>query len=399
MDNTQSRHALVGKPRHELSDIFRIVRPWLKALPKDETKVVSDIVNCRTSVLGGHRLECNSCGHEEFSYNSCRNRHCPKCQFLAQARWVEARKKELLPVEYFHLVFTLPHELNPIVWANKKLAFDILFRAMSETLKEVGERRLKARVGFTAVLHTWSQTLNNHAHIHAIVPGGGLSLDGNKWIAAKRGYFLPGKVLSKVFRGKYLSYLEAAYPKLKFIGPASGFASARSFKGLLVEAARKDWVVYAKAPFAGPAQVLEYLGNYTHRIAISNYRIESINDGVVAFHYKDRSDENKTKLMRLSAQEFARRFLNHILPPKFVRIRHFGLLGSRLKQQNIDSARKCLGVRSKIEVVKNEDYKQLLLRLVGHDVTKCPCCKAGRMIEVATLLPLPALFQARRDTS
>jgi hypothetical protein len=399
VEDTQLKDALAGRPRHELSDIFRIVRPWLKALSKDEAKVVSDILNCRTSVLGGHRLECDSCEHEEFSYNSCRNRHCPKCQFLAQARWVDARNNELLPVEYFHMVFTLPHELNPVVWANKKLAFDILFRAMSETIKEVGERRLKARVGFTAVLHTWSQTLNNHAHIHAIVPGGGLSLDGNKWISAKRGFFLPRKVLSRVFRGKYLSYLEQAYPNLKFQGAATSFASRRSFKGLLVEAARKDWVVYAKAPFAGPKQVLEYLGNYTHRIAISNYRIESVNDGCVTFRYKDRADENKTKLMRLPAQEFARRFLNHVLPAKFVRIRHFGFLGSRFKQQNIDTARKCLGAKLHVEVVKDEDYKQLLLRLVGHDVTKCPCCKAGRMVEVATLLPHPELLKTRRDTS
>lgn len=363
---------------------------------KTEAKVVSDIMNCRTSVLGGHRLKCDSCDHEEYSYNSCRNRHCPKCQFLAQAKWVDARKAELLPTEYFHMVFTVPHELNPVIFANKKIGFDILFKAMSETLKEVAERRLKARIGFTAVLHTWSQTLNEHAHIHAIVPGGGLSLDGQKWISARRGYFLPIKVLSKVFRGKYLSFLEEAYPKLKF--DTSHFIDASHFKTILKAASCKEWVVYAKAPFLGPAQVLEYLGNYTHRIAISNYRIESIDGGKVTFRYKDRTDANKAKMLSLPVREFVRRFLSHVLPNKFVRIRHFGFLGSRLKQQNIQKARDCLNVKSKIEVIKDGDYKQLLLRLIGIDVTACACCKRGRMIEVAVIVPHPNLTR-KRDTS
>lgn len=394
MDTTQSSEPLAEKPRHELSDILRKFQPWLKSLDKTKSKVVSDILNCRTSVLGGHRLQCDTCKHEEYSYNSCRNRHCPKCQFLAQAKWVEARKAELLPVEYFHVVFTVPHELNPIIWANKKICFDILFRAMSETLKEVAERRLKAKVGFTAVLHTWSQTLNEHAHIHAIVPGGGLSLDGNKWIKSKSGYFLPLKVLSKVFRGKYLSMLEASQDKLNL-------EDTHRFKGQLVEASRKNWVVYAKAPFAGPAQVLEYLGNYTHRIAISNYRIESVDESHVTFRYKDRSDGNKSKLMRLPANEFIRRFLNHVLPEKFVRIRHFGFLGSRQKKKNIATARDCLNVESRVETIPSgEDYKQLLQRLVGVDVSKCPCCKLGKLIEVATIDPHPGLRRKpRRDTS
>ena len=386
-----------ARPKLELSDIFRIAKPWLKPLPTNESKVVSDVLNCRTSVLGGHRLKCDACDHEEYSYNSCRNRHCPKCQFLAQAKWVEARKAELLPVEYFHVVFTVPHELNPIIWANKKISFDILFKSMSETLKEVAERRLRAKVGFSAVVHTWSQTLNEHAHIHAIVPGGGLSLDGNKWIKAKRGYFLPTQVLSKVFRGKYLSYLEAAYGKLKF-DSATCDLSGSQFKKALVAASRKKWVVYAKAPFAGPAQVLEYLGNYTHRIAISNYRIEALEDGFVTFRYKDRTDGNKSKLMRLSIQEFTRRFLSHVLPCKFVRIRHFGFLGSRQKHKNIEMARECLGVKERVEVIVGEDYKQLLKRLVGVDVSLCPCCKQGHMIEVSEILP-HANLRARRDTS
>ena len=298
------------------------------------------------------------------------------------------------------MVFTVPHELNEIIWTNKKIGFDILFRAMSETLKEVAERRLKAKVGFTAVLHTWSQTLHSHAHIHAIVPGGGLSLDGKSWISAPSGYFLPIKVLSKVFRGKYLSYLEAAYGDLKVAdSDHAGAKGVDQFKKILIEASKKEWVVYAKAPFAGPKQVLEYLGNYTHRIAISNYRIQDIEDGHVTFKYKDRKAGNETKLMRLPAQEFTRRFLSHVLPNKFVRIRHFGFLGSRNKQKNIAVARRCLGVRNDNPgALKTEDYKQLLKRLVGVDVSRCPCCKTGSMIEVERILPHRNL-RLRRDTS
>jgi hypothetical protein len=398
VETTLTPEASAARPRLELSDIFRKARPWLKPLGKNESKVVADVINCRTSALGGHRLKCDACDFEEFSYNSCRNRHCPKCQFLAQAKWVEARNAELLPVEYFHMVFTVPHELNPIIWANKKIGFDILFRAMSETLKEVAERRLRAKIGFTAVLHTWSQTLNEHAHVHAIVPGGGLSLDGGKWIKAPRGYFLPIKVLSKVFRGKYLSYLEAAYSKLKFDAKILNLSNAALFKKVLVKAASKEWVVYAKAPFAGPERVLEYLGNYTHRIAISNYRIEAIEDGYVTFRYKDRKDGNQPKLLRISIQEFTRRFLSHVLPEKFVRIRHFGFLGSRQKERNIAAARLCLGITERVEVIKGEDYKQLLKRLVGVDVTSCPCCKQGQLIQVAEILPHWKL-EIKRDTS
>lgn len=399
METTKLTEASAARPKLELSDIFRQFRPWLKPLPKTEAKVVADIINCRTSVLGGHRLKCDSCAHEEFSYNSCRNRHCPKCQYLAQVKWVEARKAELLPTEYFHVVFTVPHELNRIIWANKKIGYDILFQAMSETLKEVGERRLKAKIGFTAVLHTWSQTLNEHAHIHAIVPGGGLSLDGTKWISAKRGYFLPLKILSTVFRGKYLELLERAYTRLKF-DEIPDLANPAHFKDALIAASRKTWVVYAKAPFAGPARVLEYLGNYTHRIAISNYRIESMDGTHVSFRYKDRTDGNAEKLMRLPIGEFTRRYLSHVLPNKFVRIRHFGFLGSRTKVKNIEIARACLKVKSRVEIVKDEDYKQLLKRLIGVDVTVCPCCKVGKLIEVATLLPHPNLLaKSKGNTS
>lgn len=400
MESTHnSEEAKVTRPQLELSDIFRQFKPWLKPLSKNESKVVADVMNCRTSVLGGHHLKCGDCDYEKFSYNSCRNRHCPKCQFLTQSKWVEARKAELLPVEYFHMVFTVPHELNQIIWPNKKICFDILFKAMSETIKEVGETRLKAKLGFTAVLHTWSQTLNKHAHIHAIVPGGGLSFDGKKWIKAKSGYFLPIKILSKVFRGKYLSMLEKEFLKLKFESTIPELSKEAEFRNILKQASCKEWVVYAKAPFAGPERVLEYLGNYTHRIAISNYRIEAIEDGCVIFRYKDRSDGNKSKLMRLPAHEFIHRFLSHVLPQKFVRIRHFGFLGSRQKQKNIEIARNCLGSPRNVEVVKDEDYIKLFQRLVGVDVTKCPCCKTGILTEVTEVLPHRNLRRRRKDTS
>jgi hypothetical protein len=399
VDEVKTEEALVGRPKLEVSDIFRHFRPYLKPLGKTEAKAVCDILNCRTSVLGGHRLKCDKCEHEEFAYNSCRNRHCPKCQFLAQVKWVEARKLELLPVGYFHVVFTVPHELNPIIWANKKIAYDILFRAMSETLKEVSERRLKARIGFTAVLHTWSQTLNEHAHIHAIVPGGGIALNGEKWISAPERYLLPCKVLSKVFRGKYLDYLEKSFGKLKFTDDVSDLGSPSTFKSLLVKAARQDWVIYAKRPFAGPEQVLEYLGNYTHRIAISNYRIEKITRTHVTFRYKDRADNNRSKITTVTGQEFCRRFLAHVLPTKFVRIRHLGFLGSRQKSKNIEMARRLLGVPTTIETIKHEDFKQLLLRVAGHDIDQCPCCPHGKLKTIETLLPWLVRRQPKRDTS
>jgi hypothetical protein len=262
----------------------------------------------------------------------------------------------------------------------------------------VAEKRLGAQVGFTAVLHTWSQTLNEHAHIHAIVPGGGLSPDGKKWIQARQNYLLPCKVLGLVFRAKYLDHLEQAYGRLSFPDDIAYLASPSQFKGLLVAAAKKDWVVYAKEPFAGPAQVLEYLGNYTHRIAISNYRIESIDPTHVTFRYKDRADGNKTKLMKLPGQEFIRRFLSHVLPDKFVRIRHFGFLGSRQKKKNIETARRLLQSAA-ITVVKEEDYKALLKRVVGVDIDACPKCAKGKLTIVQTIFAHPCLRPFRSDTS
>lgn len=386
-----------SQPVHEVSDIFRRFGHLLKPLEVGQAKVVSDIVKCRTQELGGHRLSCDDCDFEEYSYNSCRNRHCPKCQFLAQKRWIEARAAELLPVQYFHCVFSIPHVLNPLIWINKKITYDILFKSMSETLKEVAEKRLKAHIGFTAVLHTWGQTLTDHAHIHAIVPGGGINFDGSKWISAKQNYFLPGKILAKVFQGKFLNYFEQAYPKLNLVGRGAKYKNKQAFKSLLIEAAKTDWVVFAKAPFAGPKQVIEYLGNYTHRIAISNHRIKAIEQNQVTFSYKDRSDNNKPKLMTLDAAEFMRRFLLHVLPRKFVRMRHFGLLGSRDKQKKIDLARELLKA-GKIEKIKDENWQAFLLRVTGHDVTLCPVCKKGHLQIIETILPLKT-WNRKKDSS
>lgn len=391
---------LAGQPALEVSDIFRRFGHLLEPLASSQAKVIWDLKNCRTEVLGGHKLCCGDCGHVEFSYNSCRNRHCPKCQFLAKLKWIAARLKELLPVQYFHCVFTLPHVLNPLLWCNKRLAFQILFRATSETLKEVGARRLKAELGFTSVLHTWGQTLTDHAHIHAIVPGGGVSLDGKRWVSTPQDYLLPLKVMAKVFRGKFLDYLEQSYPKLIFPGNCAKYKNPKVFKSLLIQAAKKNWIVYAKAPFLGPKQVIEYLGNYTHRIAISNRRILSLGEDHVTFRYQDRSQNNKPKTMTLKPKEFMRRFLLHTLPTKFVRIRHYGLLGSRDKQRKLNHARKLLGARQ-IEKIQIKVWQDLLPQITTRSTRACPKCKTGALIEVAVLLPHPALrgLGLRKNTS
>lgn len=356
-------------------------------MPRSWSKVVNDLVACRTSVLGGHKLVCDSCDMEEYAYNSCRNRHCPKCQFLAKERWIEARKDELLPVQYFHVVFTIPHEFVPLIFChdnNKQIGFDILFRAMSETLKEVAKTRLKADIGFTAVLHTWTQTLLKHPHIHAIVPGGGLSFDGQKWIKSRPDFFLPLRVLKEVFRGKFLQYFEEAYPDLSFPESVAPFQSPRAFKSLFLQAARKKWVIYAKAPFAGPEQVISYLGQYTHRIAISNHRIEKVENDQVTFRYRDSKNGNQTARLTLSAYDFMKRFLSHVLPPGYRRIRHFGFLASRSKTNDLEKCRQALNAGT-IEAVKDETWQELMRRLTGNDVTKCPRCKSGCLQRIVVI--------------
>ena len=374
--------------------MFRRHQDELGHLSRVPARVVKDIITCRTAALGGHILRCDHCRRTEISYNSCRNRHCPKCQSLARAKWLEDRKADLLPVQYFHLVFTIPHVLNPLVLRNKRVVYNILFRAVSETLREVAAnpKRLGAEVGFTTILHTWSQTLLDHPHLHCVVPGGGISPDGTRWIHCPDGFFLPVRVLSDVFRGKFLDYLGRAYrqEQLEFPGMIEHLVEPEKFKQLLHKAANSGWVVYSKKPFSGPEQVFEYLGWYTHRVAISNRRLVSMQDGRVSFRWRDYAGGNVLKTMSLEASEFMRRFLLHVLPRGFVRIRHYGLLSNRSHKTKIPLCRMLLGKpcsdgeKVRLEI---ETWQELMLRLTGVDVTICPHCSQGHMIKWKRLLP------------
>jgi len=324
----------------ELADIVRAHADQLDGLSPEQRRVLQAITHCRTAALGGHRRQCEACGHEELSYNSCRNRHCPKCQGLDEARWIEAQQRDLLPVQYFHLVFTVPTELHPLFLAAPPVAYRLLFTAAAKTLQAVARRRLGATIGFTAVLHTWTQQLLYHPHIHCIVPGGGLDVDDTRWIPAPRDFFLPVRVLARVFRGKLLSLLEKAVNRGKIrAGPDEDFHRQ------LKQAARKKWVVYSKAPFAGAEQVLAYLGRYAYRIALSNDRLVALQDGLVTFRWKDRAHGNVPRLATLDAPTFLRRFLLHLVPRRFVRIRHYGFLANSVRLQTLPRVRQCLARR------------------------------------------------------
>src|SRR5579859_3339416 len=306
-------------------------RSWLTW---QHLKVLQAIERCRTAALGGHRDQCSSCGHSAISYNSCRNRHCPKCQGNARHRWLEARNQELLPTPYVHVVFTLPRELAPLALQNKKVIYNLLFQTSAETLLEVSRdpKHLGAEIGFFSVLHTWNQKLQHHPHVHCVVPAGGLSLDHTHWIRTRHEKFLlPEKVLGEVFRGKFVEALQQAHAsgQLQFHGVLRGLAQPRLFRSLIRQLFARRWVVYCKRPFAGPEQVLRYLGAYTHRVAISNHRLISLEDGQVTFRWRDRAHKNKKRLLTLPVEEFLRRFLLHLLPRGFMRIRHFGFLAGR----------------------------------------------------------------------
>ena len=380
------RVAREGHP--ELADIFRTHGTQLDGLSAQQRRVVAAILSCRTAALGGHVRECDrGCGYQEISYNSCRDRHCPKCQGLERVRWQEARANDLLPVPYFHVVFTIPSCLHEIFLANSRVAYNLLFTTAAETMKEVAAnpKNLGAEIGMTAVLHTWTQCLLYHPHLHLIVPGGGLDPSRCRWIPTQENFFLSVHILSTVFRGKLLAALEKAV--------ASGTIKARLGSGvrvtsLLRRAARPSWVVYAKPPFAGPEQVLTYLGRYTHRIAISNERIVSMEGDQVTFHYRDRANGNCRKAMTLPAVAFLRRFLLHVLPPRFVRIRHYGFLANSVRQQRIALCRRLLGVCAEPEPpAPSESWEEILLRLTGEDVTCCPRCQTGHLRKVRELKP------------
>jgi hypothetical protein len=328
----------MARPPLEVADLIRAAgtsfykcsRKWFTWL---HLKVLSAIVFCRTSTLGGHIDECSGCGHRAISFNSCRNRHCPKCQSNARDRWLAARRRELLPVPYAHVVFTLPRQLAPLALQNKSEIYGLLFRASAETLLTVArdERHLGADIGFFSVLHTWNQKLQHHPHVHCVVPAGGLSPDRTRWIAARTGFFLPVRVLSRVFRGKFVAGLRELHAagKLGFHGGLVGLAAPAAFASWLRGLFRSDWVVYAKRPFGGAEHALRYLGCYTHRVAISNHRLVALEDGEVVFRWRDSAHKNKKRLMRLALDEFLRRFFLHVLPRGFVRIRHFGFFAHR----------------------------------------------------------------------
>ena len=380
----------------EVADIVRRHGPeYRKAhcLPLHHLRVMRAVETCRTAALGGHTDRCEDCGHIEISYNSCRNRHCPKCQTLQKERWIEARGQDLLPVPYFHVVFTIPTELNPLVIMNQRVLYNLLFRSVSETLEALCQnpRHLGAQIGFIGVLHTWGQNLLDHPHIHCVVPGGGLSPDRSRWVSCRRGFFIPVRVMSELFRGKFLDYLKDRFHAgdLIFPGGIAHLGHPGAFSALCGRLYTKKWVVYCKPPFASPEGVLQYLGRYTHRIAISNNRILNVQDGAVSFRWRDYADGDKQKIMTLTAEEFIRRFLLHVLPPRFVRIRHFGLLANRNRKDHIAVCRQLLGSDTTVTKEKDtkETWQELLRRICGIDVTTCPVCKKGKMVMVELLPP------------
>lgn len=376
----------------EVADIFRRHGPAYRQfhrLPLSHLRVMRAVEVCRTAELGGHKDKCADCGHIEISYNSCRNRHCPKCQTLRKETWIEDRAEDLLPIEYFHVVFTIPSELNPLAIINQKVMYNLLFRSASETLLELADnpKHLGARIGFIAVLHTWGQSLMDHPHVHCVVTGGGLS--ETNWVASRKGFFIPVRVMSSLFRGKFLAFLKEAFEsgELIFPGGISHLQDPADFEIFRRGFYHKKWVVYCKPPFSGVNGVLQYLGRYTHRIAISNNRILSFNDKEVSFRWRDYADGDKQKVMALKPDEFIRRFLLHVLPERYVRIRHFGLLANRSRKNNIALCRRLLKVHMPIPETKEETWQEHLLRICGVDVTSCPVCKKGRMFTVDILLP------------
>lgn len=369
------------KPNIEVADIFRDFGDQLHPRSKDQWKAVNAIKNCRTGVLGGHLLKCGDCGHQKQAYNSCRNRHCPKCQFTARAKWIEKRTEDLLPVKYFHVVFTVPSELRPLMYINKELTYDLLFKASSETLKEVASRHLKADIGFFGVLHTWSQNLEFHPHVHYVVPGGGLTTDKSKWVPCSEKYLLPTNILSDIFRVKFLEKIEEAYNKnkLKLVGSIEHLSNPGIFRDLILNCQAKKFNVHCEPPFAGPKAVIRYLGGYTHRIGISNHRLVKVENDRVFFKVRDKKDPSKKNVISLTAQEFMRRFILHVLPRGFTRIRHFGILSGRVKKKNSEIIRTIKNVVIDLTSALEETAKEIFQRVLGQDPDQCPACENGRL--------------------
>ena len=396
----------MSEHRLEVADVFRTYEKdffaqWGQVLSPQQRKAFQAIRDCRTAALGGHVEQCDECGHRVISYNSCRDRHCPKCQATSRAKWLAAREAELLPVPYFHVVFTLPQKIGGLALQNAREIYRILFRAVSETLLTIAAdpRRLGAAIGFLAILHTWGQNLHLHPHLHCVVPGGGIGA-GARWVGCRKSFFLPVRVLSRLFRKKFLIYLRKAFRKgkLRFHGEMAALTNPATFEALCRQAGRIEWVVYAKPPFGGPRQVLKYLARYTHRVAISNRRLLSLQDGKVTFQWKDYASGNKTKTMTLDAVEFIRRFLLHILPAGFVRIRQYGFLANRTRRVKLALCRALIvappapaGSALIIDRDRCNDQR---------DRTLCPRCNTGHMIRIEILPPtrLAALVW-RQDSS
>ena len=340
-------------------------------------KVIKAIKDCKTEKLGAHKYICDECGHEEIAYNTCRNRHCPNCQFGKKLKWIEARKSEVLNIKYYHVVFTIPSEIYTVVLQNQEKMYKILFKASAETLQELAEdeKYLGGEIGFFSILHTWGQNLMYHPHIHCVVTGGGLTELG-KWVEKEEDFFIPVKVMSRKFRGKFLSYMKNE--KLKYYGENEYLEYPENYDNLMQSMYNKEWVVYCKEPFKNAESVIQYLGRYTHRVAISNERIIKIEDGKVTFKWRDYKDNNQMKEMTITTEEFIRRFLIHILPPKFMKIRYYGILGNRNKKKKLLKCK--ILTRTKIYKKKELPTLELLKKVLGKDFNLCPQCKKGHML-------------------
>jgi len=389
-----------ARPRLEVADIFRAhgdVFLREHASSAEQRKVLRHIVQCRSAALGGHVDACDACGRIRISYNSCRDRHCPKCQCLKKAEWLAARCRDLLPVPYWHVVFTLPNRLHALALRNKRRVFDLLFETAAATLLTIAEdpKHLGAQIGFTAILHTWGQNLLFHPHVHCVVTGGGLDTARNRWVAARPRFFAPVKVLGRLFRGKFMAALRQDYDRdrLTLDGSAAGLSDPSAWRALLDHLYRTDWVVYAKPPFGGPKHVFRYLGRYTHRVAIANQRLVALEDGRVQFKIKDYAHGGRRTVLDLDALEFIRRFLLHVLPCRFTRIRHYGLLAPANVHTRLERARELLAAAVEEPVhdtpptaSHREPWWQRLFRLTGIDAMRCPHCLQGRLIRTSLVV-------------
>jgi hypothetical protein len=376
----------------EVADIIRrhgaeLLETHGATISADQRRVLKAIASCRTAALGGHIAACDRCGQRQVAYNSCRNRHCPKCQAAARAQWLDERSAELLPVPYYHVVFTLPESVAALALQNQRALYGLLFRTATDTLREVAvnPERLGAQIGGLAVLHTWGQNLSHHPHVHCVIPGGGFSPDGASWVACRESFFLPVRVLSRVFRGKFIAGLRRARQKgqLRFLGTQAALTDDATFERWLDDSVRTEWVVYAKAPFGGPDQVLKYLARYTHRVAISNQRLVSCQNGQVTFRWKDYADGQAQKTMTVTAVEFLRRFLMHVLPRGFVKIRHFGFLANRHREANLQRARTLLNVSPASAPIAAPPPFQAEPTLPQQ--ARCTACGQGLMCEIERL--------------